>query len=468
MLDHTDGISVPDASAAAGGKILYLGNKAITGGCIDSRKTQAGDLFVAVRGENTDGHKFIDSAAKSGAAAVLISDPDVDFSCATSLGCSVILVDDTVRAFGRIAKEHKSRCKPFTAAVTGSVGKTTTRQFVRAMLAQKYNTHSTDGNFNNELGLPLTLMKLNSSHGAVALELGMSQKGEISYLTDIVRPDIAMITNIGTSHIEFFGSREGIRDAKMEIAEGLVPGGKLLLNGDEPLLRGIKDAEYVALDNKNADFRAENIRFSPDGMTFDAVIPDRTVRDCHITTLGEHTVLDAMFAVACGYFIGLGDEEIRKGLLDFEQVGMRQHIVDSDGVTYVLDYYNASPESVKASLGITSELAKRTGGRTVACLGNMLELGDSSAALHRSIGEFAAALPCDILIAFGSDARLIADEAVKRGMNPDGVFAFPDISDPRPAADTLKRVLRQGDCVLFKASNSVKLGRVAELVVKED
>ncbi len=465
MLDFTKGIPVEETAAAVNGKLLFRGSKKITGASIDSRSIKNGDLFIAVKGENTDGHRYIGAAAQSGAAAVLIEKPDIDISLLRDGDCSVILADNTVLALGKLAKKHKEELNALTVAVTGSVGKTTTRQFIYAVLSSELKTHKTEGNFNNELGLPLSVLKLDSTYKASVLELGMSQKGEISYLTDIVRPDMAVITNIGTSHIEYLGSREAIRDAKLEIAERLRDNGKLILNGDEPLLLGIDRACYVSLKNTDADFRASNICYTSGGMSFNAVCPGRIIKDCLIPTLGEHTVLDAMFAIACGFYAGISDDGIRKGLAAFEAVGMRQNIIKHGEVTFILDYYNASPESIKASLSVTKQLAGEGGGRTVAVIGNVLELGNHSEELHRSVGSYAAALGCDLFFAFGEDACLAAAQAKTEGMNGNSVFLFPDISDPAAISESIAEHIKPGDCILIKASRSIHMERVADILL---
>ncbi len=465
MLDFKVGITDTDLRDAVNGNLIFGGSRRVCAVKIDSREVDPCDLFVAIKGEKTDGHKYINSAAESGASAILIDDPNVDLSAAAEYGCAVIQVENTVKALGLLAKKHKEELCALTVAVTGSVGKTTTRQFIYSVLASEKRTHKTEGNYNNEIGLPLTVCKQEREHEAVVLELGMSAKGEISYLTDIVKPDMAVITNIGTSHIEYLGSREGIRDAKLEITEGLKANGKLILNGDEPLLANIEGAVYVALKNPAADFRAVNICYTSEGMRFSALCPDRTISDCLIPTLGEHTVLDAMYAVACGYFAGISDDGIRKGLLAFETVGMRQNIITQNGLTYILDYYNASPESVKASLNVTVELARKNGGRAVAVLGNILELGKSSKELHRSIGEHLYSIGCDLLFTFGDDACVAAEEASCLGMNEDFIFKFSGISDPAPIAKAISENVKAGDCILIKASRSVHMERVADILL---
>ncbi len=450
------------------GKLLYDAERPVTSAVIDSRLATEGCLFVALVGEHTDGHRYLADAAEQGAAAVLIEREEADLASICRHNCSVILCDNTSLALGRLAKKYKTLCRTFTVAVTGSVGKTTTRQFIYAVLSQHGLTHKTEGNYNNELGLPLTLLTLNDSYSASVLEMGMSQKGEIAYLSDIAKPDIAVITNIGTAHIEYLGSREAIRDAKMEITEGLSKEGSLILNGDEPLLANVTDAVYVALDNPKAPFRAVNLRYTPEGMVFDAVCPHILIEDCRIPTLGEHTVLDAMFAVAVGITVGLSSEEIRCGLAAFEGVGMRQKVRRYQDMTFILDYYNAGAESMKASLTVAKRLTEHEGGRTVAVLGSILELGEHSEALHRSVGAHAASLPADLLFTFGSEAEAIAKEALAQGMSVDAVRIFSDVERPELLAKAVKDALRPHDVILLKASHSIRLGRVADALIDEN
>ena len=462
-------LNLPNGAAlaeACGGTLLYDGGKAITSAVSDSRQAVDGALFVAIVGERTDGHRYLVSAAQLGASAVLVETDAIPLEELMALGCSVVLCESSIKALGRLGVYHKSLCSALTVAVTGSVGKTTTRQFIHAVLSRRYLTHKTEGNYNSDIGLPLTLFELTPDHRASVLELGMSAKGEISYLTNLVKPDIAVITNIGTAHIAFLGSREAIRDAKMEIVEGLQPDGHLLLNGDEPLLAHMDGATYVALYNEDAPYRAVNLRYTHEGMRFDAVCPTFTVPDCRISTLGDHTVLDAMFAVAVGHLTGLTPDEIRDGLAAFEGVGMRQNITHVDGITYILDYYNASPESIRASLTVTKRLAEGQGGRTVAVIGSVLELGEHSETLHRTIGRHAATLPVDLLFTFGKEAEAIADEAMIYGIRPENVCSFTDVTDAAPLTEAVRKALRPNDVVLLKASHSIHLERVADALIK--
>lgn len=460
----TNGASAEAVAIACGGMLLHKGKKNIKKAVIDSRAVTDGDLFVAIKGERTDGHLYASNAAEKGASAVLVERAPDDMSAFEAFSCSVILVHDTQSALADLASAHREEMTALTVGITGSVGKTTTRQYVASVLSTKFLTHKTEGNFNNELGLPLTVIETRAEHQAAVIEMGMGKAGDISFLSSIARPDIAIITTIGTSHIEHLGSREAIRDAKLEILDGLKTGGKLILNGDEPLLSGIDNALYVSLNNSSSHYRASNIRQGTDGTVFDAICPSRTIRDCRIPTLGNHTVLDSMYAVAVGDILKLKDENIRLGLASFKGVGMRQNIINKNGITYINDYYNASPESIRASLSVTRELANASGGRAVGVIGSVLELGTRSEALHRRIGASVIENCIDLLFTFGEDAAFAADEAIRLGMSADKVMSFPDISDPKPIAEAVKASLKENDCVLIKASHGIEMGRIAELL----
>lgn len=463
---HLSGGATPRAVATVcDAHLLFEGSTPIHGASIDSRQVKTGDLFVAIPGERTDGHRYLTSAAQNGAAAVLVERKDIPIDELIALNCSVLYVKSTAKALAQFAAAHKAELSAKTVAVTGSVGKTTTRQYIHSVLSTHFHTHCTAGNFNNELGLPLTLLSQTDAHEASVVELGMGKKGDIAFLSSMASPDIGIITTIGTSHIEHLGSREGIRDAKMEIVEGMKQDGILILNGDEPLLEGQDGAVYVSITRRDVPYYAVNLRHTPDGMMFDAITPKGILDDCQIPTFGAHTVLDAMYAIAVGVLCGLSFAEIRLGLLAFEGVGMRQNIRYQDGVTYVLDYYNASPESIRASLAVTKRLANDRGGRCIAVLGSVLELGPLSADLHRQIGCDAAGIGVDRLFTFGEDAALAAEEAIQKGLPPENVAIFSDISDPCPIAKAVLSSLRNKDCILIKASHGIHMERIADLLL---
>ena len=429
---------------------------------IDSREIGENTLFVAVRGENTDGHKYIGSAAANGAVCVMCEKVDED------IDCDYILVKDTIEAISNIAAACRERIAPFTVGVTGSVGKTTTKEFISYVLAEKYPTHKSEGNFNTVYGISLTLAALSSIHKAVVAEMGMSALGEISALTRIARPDAAVITNIGTAHLEALGSRENICKAKLEITEGLKESGTLVYNGDEPLLwekrESLPRSISFGIKNTEADVFGKNIRCFDDKTCFDMIYKGREITDVEIPALGEHNVYNAMAAYAVGDLAGLNEEEIRRGLKNYRPSGMRQKIYGYNGYTIIEDCYNASPESMKASLSVLAKLGEKK--RTVAVLGEMRELGETSCELHRSVGRYAAQLGIDRLYTYGESALSIAVGALEEGLDEDCIVGCNKTDEPEVLAKLLENELREGDIVLFKASRAVSLEKVIERIVK--
>ncbi len=429
---------------------------------IDSREVEDCTLFVAVRGENTDGHKYIDSAVKNGAVCVMCEELPDGFEG------NYILVEDTVKAISDIATSCRERFGPFTVGVTGSVGKTTTKEFISYVLAEKYPTHKSGGNFNTVYGISLTLAALSSMHKAVVAEMGMSALGEISLLTNIARPDAAVITNIGTAHLEALGSRENIAKAKLEITEGLRENGTLVYNGDEPLLwdrrETFKNSISFGIKNEDADVFGYNVRNDGDKTYFDMRYKDEIHKNIALPTVGVHNVYNAMAAFSVGRLAGLSPDEIRRGLLNYRPSGMRQKIYDNNGYTIIEDCYNASPESMKASLSVLAELGKER--RTVAVLGEMRELGKTSDELHKSVGRYAAELKIDRLYTYGDSALEIAVGALEEGLDEEAIIGYNKILEPEGLAEILKNDLKKGDIVLFKASRAVALEKVIELLVK--
>ncbi len=453
-------MSLAEIAKVTDGELFYSSSAIIRNISLDSREIEEGTLFVAIKGERFDGHDFIGKAFEDGAAAIICE------RIPYKVKGNVILVDDSLAAFGAIARTHKQLIKPMTVGITGSVGKTTTKQFISAVLAAKYKTHKTDGNFNNEIGMPITMLRMPCDTEALVLEMGMSFKGEISRLSQIAEPDIAVITNIGSSHIENFGSREGIRDAKMEIADGLnKKKGMLVLNGDEPLLAGVEGAVYVAMNNEAADYMPINIAEGDGYFTFDMKTPDSVAKGFRINVLGIHNVYNAALAYAVGKLSGLCDSRIREGLLNFENAAMRQNIYENKGYTIIEDCYNASPESMAASLGVLCAKAKN--GRKIAVLGDMLELGDHSDVLHYGVGKKVAEMGVDVLFTFGPKAQKIAEGAVNAGMDVDKVTVFADNEDAEGFAGILSGKLSEDDTVLFKASRGMALERITKILSEE-
>jgi len=437
---------------------------------IDSREKNPGGVFAALIGERFDAHDFIDDAIKNGASLVIV-DRDCSDKCSAA---SQILVKNTTEALGAIGSMICSELSPMIVAITGSVGKTTTKQLIYSLLSTKYETHKTEGNLNNQIGLPLTLTSLREEHKVSVLEFGMSAKGEISYLSKLVRPDIAVITNIGSSHLEHLGTRENIRDAKLEIIDGLRDGGVVFLNGDEPLLAGIEGAKYVSLEREDADVYVEKWSASDENSSFDIRLPNGKVyRDLIIPSVGRHVVFDAAFACAVADHAGLSEEEIRRGLIAFRNTGLRQHFFTTDcggvSINVIADCYNASPESMKAALEVLC--LKNDGFRKIAVLGEMRELGENSAELHKEVGRFAAKAGVDALFTFGSLADEIASGAREAAWSCSAcsvceTYSFTDLDDPDKITDALRDYVKPGDTLLFKASRAVEMERIVNRLNK--
>lgn len=467
-------------AAIVGGTVIRESTASHRGLVTDSRIVEPGNIFLALRGENADGHNFIGGAVTRGATCVIAERVAEETMRAMTDGCAVILVPNTLSALGALGRWHMLRTNPYVIAVTGSVGKTTTKQMIHAVLSAVHPTMRTEGNYNNEIGLPLTLMQLRETDRIAVLEAGMSYPTELHRLSLICTPDTVVITNIGTSHIENLGSREGIRDAKLEMLDGMKAGGTVILNGDEPLLtekreeilaRGLTPV-YIAKENSGADYLAENIRMTTQDCTFDmrCTADGTVIRDLHIPVTGEHNVSNAMAAYLCGQAQNMTDADIRRGLDAFENTGMRQKIFDWQGVTVIEDCYNASPESMEAALRVLDTLSKeKKNGRSVAVLGDMKELGSYAPRLHKRVGRFLGESGIGSLITVGKEAADIAAGAVIGGMAEDRIMQFPEAGDDSiPAiADYLRAHLVPGDTVLFKASRAMALERIVDALIAE-
>lgn len=454
-------ITLEKLASMCGGELFGgNGNTEAFGVSTDSRSDCTGECFFAIKGENFDGHDFVEKAKENGAVcAVVDKTPDCDIP--------YVLVENTVAALGSLAKAYKSYFPVITVAVTGSVGKTTTKQYIYSILSEKYKTHKTEGNFNSEIGLPLTILSLESGDRMLVLEMGMSGFGEISAMSKIAEPDIAVITCIGNSHIEQLGSRENICRAKLEIADGMKDGAIIVLNGDEPMLYNVLEERklcriYFGIENKKCDYLAKNLRSSDDGMHFDLLSRvEGEMRGLHITSAGKHNVKNALAAITVGTLLGLSEEDIKRGLCNFSPVKLRQDIINCGRFTVIDDCYNASPESMSAALEVLSGIAE--GGR-IAVLGDMRELGEYSATLHRAVGKKAAELGVDRLVTVGSLAREIAVGAEENGMPRENITEITDYGDAKTVASIIKPLICDGDTVLIKASRALSLERISKLI----
>jgi len=437
MIDITkDGLTIEKLTQITGGKFNGT-DKIITNISTDSRDIGENTVFIALKGEVFDGHDFIESTFENGAVCAISE---------KSLPGNVIVVEDTYKALADIAQFHKRKINPLTVAVTGSVGKTTTKEFIHSVLNEKYHTFKSEANYNTEVGVPKTMLCMKPEFKALVLELAMRGKGEIGKLSLCAEPDIAVITNIGMSHIELLGSKENIRDAKLEILWGLKPSGKLILNGDDEYLKNIPKAIYVAFNNPEAQYKIHHIR-KYSGFTIFSVNDSVGIR---IPTIGEHNVFDAAVAYAIGKEIGMDDAQIIKGLNKFKNAAMRQNIYRYGGYTIIDDCYNASPDSMKAAVGVLRRSGK---GKKIAVLGDMLELGNVSEEMHKQVGRTVVENKIDILFTFGESAANIAVGALENGFTGE-IYKFNEINDLN---EKIKQTLNKGDTILFKASRAMKL-----------
>ncbi|WP_255570134.1 UDP-N-acetylmuramoyl-tripeptide--D-alanyl-D-alanine ligase [Cohnella sp. CFH 77786] len=445
------------------------GGTRLAGVSTDTRSLKPGQLFVPLSGERFDGHDYLDAAREAGAAASLWQR---NRPVPPNPGLPLLLVDDTLVALQRLAQGYLETMNAKVAAVTGSNGKTTTKDLVSAVLATRLRVHKTEGNFNNEIGLPLTILRANPDTEAFVLEMGMSGFGEISLLTRLARPDLAVITNIGESHLLQLGSRRNIARAKLEIAEGLKPGGLLIVNGDEPLLAeelarmplppGVSVFTYG--EGESCDYAASDVRVSAERTGFSVRTRSGGEPESYeIPVPGKHNALNALAAVAAGKAFGLTRGEIAEGLRAARLTGMRvERSNAANGAVILNDAYNASPTSVRAAIGLMSGLSGYRNKRLV--LGDMLELGPDEAAYHAEIGRAVTPDAADYVYVYGPLSVHIAEEA--RGAYPPG--AVRHFSDKRELMDTLVRETEPADLVLVKGSRGMKLEEIVAALQKGD
>lgn len=447
-------LMLTEIAKAVGG--VASGEAEITEICIDSRLCKEGMLYIAIHGENFDGHKFTEGAFDNGATAAMIHH-DVD--------CEglFIRVDDTKQAFLRLANWFRSTFDMPVVGLTGSVGKTTTKEMTWAVLNEKYKTNKTEGNLNNEIGLPRTIMCFDEDTQAAVIEMGMSNKGEISVLSLTAEPTAAIISNIGVSHMENLGSRENICAAKLEILDGLRGGAPIILNGDDPYLASAKIEDhpviYYGINDKFCNYRAENIIQGEDSTTFNIVYDTDKVQTVTVPTIGIHNVYNALGAFAAGIYFGVTPEEAARGLSKYEPSGMRQRVKIVKGIRFIEDCYNASPDSQQAALKMLSTVNAK---RKIAVLGDMLELGAISVEAHRNAGLVASKNKIDVLMTYGERSLATAEKAIECG-----VPVVRSFLDKDELAQALFEMLEADDAVLFKASRGMALEDVINKVYEK-
>ncbi len=426
--------------------------------CTDSREADAKTLFVATRGERVDGHDYILSAIEQGCRCVLCERIPDNVSRAEA---AFITVRDSIEAFSLCAKGYREGKRLDTVAITGSVGKTTTKELTASILKIERSLYATEGNFNSIIGMPMSLMAVEEYRDTAVFEMGMSAPGEIRAMTRAATPDIAMVINIGSSHLEYLKTRDNIALAKLEIAEGLKSGGMLLLNGDEPLLykhavAGDYNILYVGT-GEDCDIIAEKITVGEGGTSFDLVWGERRVESLNINLIGKQLAVNAAFAAAAAMIMGISEDAIRRGLADYIPGAMRQNITQRDGVTVISDCYNAAPESMRAAIDTLTAI--KTEGKRIAVLGDMRELGDDSEKMHREVGAYLAARGVDALFTLGGMGRYIAQGALDAGLAEERIHAVEDTESIDALCESIRDEMREGDTLLFKASRGVALER---------
>ena len=431
----------------------------------DTRTIKKGDTYIGIKGEKFDGSSFWKDALNNGAETVIINNIKLnEIEEYKKQNKNIIQVKDTIKAIGEMAsykmKIQKEKYNLKVVGVTGSVGKTSTKDIIANVLSKKYKVLKTEGNNNNHIGLPLTILRLQDEEIAV-IEMGMNHLGEISYLTKIAKPDIAVITNIGTSHIGNLGSRENILKAKLEILEGMDKK-KIVINNDNDLLNkwyleNKNNIEIHTFGIKNeSEFNAKNIKLKENSSEFICENKNEKI-NIEVPVGGEHFILNALCGLTVGKLLNLNNEEIKNGIKDFKLTAKRMEINHlKNNITIINDSYNASYESMKASI---SNLKNMNGERKIAVLGDMFELGDFSEKLHKEVGTEIYKNKIDKLYLIGNYSKFIGEEAEKEGYKKENIFYFENKDE---LFNNLKNNLKSGDVILIKASNGMKLFEIAE------
>ena len=450
-------VSVSEFLEACGGKLL-AGNAegVITSATSDSRTVENGSVFFAICGEKADGHSYVNRTLADGAVCAVV-EREVELA----FDKNVILVENTIRAMGVLARLQMKKLAIPAVAVTGSVGKTTTRDMIHAVMQEKFNTLKNEKNFNNELGVPLTVFQADESTEAAVIEMGMNHSGEIDRISSAVLPDAAVVTNIGVSHIEYLGSQENIYKAKAELFANTKPDGIVVLNGDDPILMAHKDEIIqkvitIGVKNQKADIVATDIVSDEESVSFVVRYPGHAF-SVKLPLPGEHNILNALEAVAIGIHFGVEEEKIASALSEFTMTQMRMDIIKCERITIINDCYNAAPASVEAALSVLSKYKERK----VAVLGDIGELGSYSYEAHSGLGSAVVKNHIDALITIGEQARYIAESAFMNGMDSMHILSVDTVEEVYPL---LASEIRENHVVLVKASRFMGLERVTEFL----
>ena len=442
------GINVKQAAAITGGSLSGRGDaeRELRGLVIDSRLVREGFAFAAIAGEHVDGHDYVEKAFELGASCCIVEHDIPDVS-----GC-LIVVDSTAKAMARLAEAYRKTLDIPVIGITGSVGKTTAKEMVSAVLSQRFKVLKTDKNFNNELGVPLTIFRIEPEHEAAVIEMGISDFGEMSRLAQMVRPTDAVYTLIGNAHLDRLHDRSGVFRAKTEMLEYMPENGTVFLNADDDLLSACSCRQskvFYGLGDK-ADIRAENIKTDGAALQSCDIISGKRRIHVSIPAYGRHMVYAALEGAAVGMKFGLSDDEIIRGIAAYETVGRRANVIDTGYITIIDDCYNANPDSVKCAIDSMSDST----GRRVCVLGDMLEMGTARAERHADIGRYAAAHGVELLLCVGEMSENTARAA-------EGIASL-HFEDNASLVAALPELIKKGDTVLVKASHSMKLEEVSE------
>ena len=442
-------MTVKEALLACDGK--FIGDESvlqekISGTVIDSRKAQEKSLFIAIKGSRTDGFDYIPAAFENGAVCAVS-----ERACE---GYPTIVVSDAESALGKIARAYRQKLNITVVGITGSVGKTTTKELVASVLSQKYNVAKTEGNFNNELGLPLTILSIKPDTEIAVVEMGMNHFDEMRYLSSIARPTMCIMTNIGVSHIENLGSRENIYKAKSEIFEHMPPAARCVLNGDDDLLRQSNRYNkcFYGFDENNDVYIESFQERGFDGTSFSVSLFGEHY-ECYIGVPGRHMLYASMAALAAGSWLGLTHDQLVEGISSARAISGRVNVIKTDKYTVIDDCYNAAPSSVESGIDL---LTKCEGKRKVCILGDMFELGSDSPMLHKHVGEHAAKCRIGLLIAIGELSK-----NTYNGMVENGGKALYYATKEEFLKDK-ENVIKDGDVVLIKASHGMEFGKIVE------
>ena len=465
-------ITLSEIINATGGEILVKGEGTFYKGegdlcegqdtfynnvCMDTRAIKDRDIFIAIKGDNYNANDFIVEASKKGALICIIDEMKYEKNLLNAF-TTIIKVGDTKKALRDLAKFYIHKLSLKVVGITGSTGKTSTKDLVAAVLSTKFKVFKTLGNFNNEIGLPMMIFKLDKSYDIAVLEMGMSDFGEIHNLCEIAKPDVAIITNIGMSHLENLKTRDNILKAKMEITDFFNSDSVLIVNSDNDLLENISDSNYklikTGIDSK-ADYKACDLNIFENKITFKLMDQGKLAKNTiEVDIPGRHNILNSLLAVACGRVMGMGYDDIAKGFKKLEATSMRLDIIKGEEFTIINDCYNASPDSMQAAMDVLSNFSGKS---KIAILGTMGELGTNAFEAHKQVGEFAKSKKIDLLITLGE-----FNEAYKEGFND--INKYRSFNTYEEVASFLKGYISKNDVVLVKASRYMKFeGIVSEL-----